>query len=252
MHLRVASWLDQDARARLPLGTLWNELASGSSRVVMSFQTKHRCFLILRPTARGDALLQRGLRPRNVELLQRTLLTRCRKALAQELGVSESTLAQSAAESLQAMGLALPPSRAPILLVIAAHQHYHRETSEEARLRMLQLGPVTHTVLSVARPEEGLSGRLSNAEYAVVRRVVEGKSNEEIAALRRASPRTIANQINAIFRKLGVSGRSDLINCLASPLERIDLARNPKKSGSPGARRLRPNNLFQESRRGVH
>jgi DNA-binding CsgD family transcriptional regulator len=52
---------------------------------------------------------------------------------------------------------------------------------------------------------------LSAAEREVARAALEGRSNAEIAALRGTSVRTVANQLQSIFRKLGVSGRTELI-----------------------------------------
>ena len=52
--------------------------------------------------------------------------------------------------------------------------------------------------------------RLTEAERDVILGVVSGLSNAAIAARRSASPRTVANQLAAIFRKLGVDSRAEL------------------------------------------
>jgi DNA-binding CsgD family transcriptional regulator len=52
--------------------------------------------------------------------------------------------------------------------------------------------------------------RLTASERSVVELVVRGVSNPRIAALRECSPKTIANQLNAAYAKLGVSGRRAL------------------------------------------
>jgi DNA-binding CsgD family transcriptional regulator len=52
---------------------------------------------------------------------------------------------------------------------------------------------------------------LTPAERAVVFGVVRGLSNSEIAAERGTSPRTVANQLHAVFAKLGVSSRAELV-----------------------------------------
>jgi DNA-binding CsgD family transcriptional regulator len=51
---------------------------------------------------------------------------------------------------------------------------------------------------------------LSLAEQEVCRHAVAGLSNAAIAELRGCSPRTIANQLAAVYRKLGVRGRREL------------------------------------------
>ena len=73
-----------------------------------------------------------------------------------------------------------------------------------------QLGELE--VVSVARPVLKLADLLSGAELEVTVRVVEGLNHEAIARARGTSKRTIANQIAAAYRKLGVSGRAELIN----------------------------------------
>jgi DNA-binding CsgD family transcriptional regulator len=52
--------------------------------------------------------------------------------------------------------------------------------------------------------------RLTEAERDVVIHVMGGLSNAQIAERRGASTRTIANQLAAIFRKLGVGSRAEL------------------------------------------
>lgn len=83
------------------------------------------------------------------------------------------------------------------------------------RLSRFEVGEDRFIVLSVpitARPQ--LSG-LSSAEHEVLDLLVEGLSNAQIARRRRVAVRTVANQIAAIFRKVGVHSRVELIAQLA-------------------------------------
>jgi DNA-binding NarL/FixJ family response regulator len=52
---------------------------------------------------------------------------------------------------------------------------------------------------------------LSEAERGVLAHVLRGASNAEIATARGSKVRTVANQVTAIRRKLGVGSRFDLI-----------------------------------------
>ncbi len=52
---------------------------------------------------------------------------------------------------------------------------------------------------------------LTEAEQAVVRLVVLGRSNEDIAGERGTSVRTIANQLQSIYRKLKIASRLELV-----------------------------------------
>jgi DNA-binding CsgD family transcriptional regulator len=65
-------------------------------------------------------------------------------------------------------------------------------------------------VLSFTLPVDSAIN-LSSAESDVVRHILAGRSNSEIAALRRCSARTVANQIASLFRKLGVRSRLELV-----------------------------------------
>jgi DNA-binding NarL/FixJ family response regulator len=69
-------------------------------------------------------------------------------------------------------------------------------------------------VIGARRPDGHLEKLLPAAELAVIRRLVEGCSYAEIAAERGTSTRTIANQITAVFRRLHVSGRNELLHRL--------------------------------------
>jgi DNA-binding CsgD family transcriptional regulator len=55
---------------------------------------------------------------------------------------------------------------------------------------------------------------ITAAEREVIDGVLRGESNEEIARARGCAPRTVANQLASIFRKLSVRSRSELITRL--------------------------------------
>lgn len=74
--------------------------------------------------------------------------------------------------------------------------------------RVLRSGETEVVLLSFTPGER--SG-LTTAERDVALAVARGLSNAKIAAERQASPRTIANQVAAIMRKLGVSSRAELV-----------------------------------------
>ena len=57
---------------------------------------------------------------------------------------------------------------------------------------------------------------LSEAEWLVALLALAGHSNAQIAEMRGVSVRTVANQINAVYRKLGVHGRRELAAVWAS------------------------------------
>lgn len=58
--------------------------------------------------------------------------------------------------------------------------------------------------------ESQILSLLTPAERAVIALAQRGHSNQDIAALRRCSARTVANQLAESYRKLAVSGRREL------------------------------------------
>jgi DNA-binding CsgD family transcriptional regulator len=70
-------------------------------------------------------------------------------------------------------------------------------------------------ILDMPRPRRPTS--LTDTEWDVARRVVTGASNEAIAKARGTSARTVANQLQSVFRKLGVDGRVSLTRALCAP-----------------------------------
>lgn len=71
------------------------------------------------------------------------------------------------------------------------------------------------------------AGRLSEAERTVVRLMLEGASNADIARTRGTAVRTVANQIASIFRKLEIGSRSELFALAASGPPQASTARQP-------------------------
>jgi len=76
---------------------------------------------------------------------------------------------------------------------------------------------IEYTVLSYAVTAPQFPAGLTAAERAVLKGILQGGSNVEIAEARGTSPRTIANQVKSLFAKLGVHSRAELIAALSRP-----------------------------------
>jgi DNA-binding NarL/FixJ family response regulator len=85
--------------------------------------------------------------------------------------------------------------------------------AREARARTLRLETGEILLISIPLRRQPL-GRLTSAERAVARRAAAGESNRTIAEARGCSQRTVANQLAAIFEKLGVRSRAELASNL--------------------------------------
>jgi DNA-binding CsgD family transcriptional regulator len=66
-------------------------------------------------------------------------------------------------------------------------------------------------ILSFSVPHGSPAPAFSSAEAEVLICILQGHTNAAIAGLRGTSPRTVANQVASIFRKVGVSSRLELM-----------------------------------------
>lgn len=71
-------------------------------------------------------------------------------------------------------------------------------------------------MLSFDAPSSDTVSALTPSERGVVALVAVGRSNAEIAKMRNCSVRTVENQLHAVYQKLGVHSRSELICALTS------------------------------------
>jgi DNA-binding CsgD family transcriptional regulator len=81
---------------------------------------------------------------------------------------------------------------------------------QDTRVSELQLHNRRFLVLSFEGEEASLVDTLTIAEAAVALLALQGLSNQEIASARQAAPRTVANQLASVYRKLGVGSRVEL------------------------------------------
>jgi DNA-binding CsgD family transcriptional regulator len=100
----------------------------------------------------------------------------------------------------------------------------------QARVRVARFRVGQDQFVVISEPIVGAADfpALSQAEREVARLVADGCSNQAIAAKRGARPQTVANQLAAIYRKLTISSRSELVARLVDPLaERRGHQRRP-------------------------
>jgi DNA-binding CsgD family transcriptional regulator len=196
--------LDACAREHTGMNVIWERLTAGSWRVVDHFTTEARLYLVVREQ-------QRPVSPPEADLLLRTLLGERQKTVAIDLDLSPSTLTTRLGSSLIKMGFLPKPARVPILLVATAAAAHGYAKLCDARLTRLPAASGEVVVLSTARFDTHLRLFLSPTEWLVSSLVVDGLSHREIAEKRGCAVRTVANQVSSIFRKLGISGRPELL-----------------------------------------
>jgi DNA-binding NarL/FixJ family response regulator len=194
----------------MSLSELWFALTTGKLTIVSSGCSERECFLRLCPRREQGAFF---LAPRHRSILRRVLAGESQKSVAIELELAVSTIAVTGSHLLAAMGARVSASRAPLLLALAAHAATGVPLPAALLARTRDCAS-DEFVLIAPRPDIELAASLSAAERDVVRALVEGRTYAEIAAHRRRSKRTIANQLASIFRKLRVRGRGELVGKL--------------------------------------
>ena len=81
-------------------------------------------------------------------------------------------------------------------------------------VEVFELGEKTFALLEWPRLGHGTPDVLRPAERDVLDLILAGLSNAEIASRRRRSARTVAHQVDSIFRRLGVGSRQELLALL--------------------------------------
>jgi len=209
----VAVLVERVADGEISLARLWNELTTGQTRIVDSFIDEKRCYLLFgQPPSTKNC----GLSERRRAILERLLCGQSIKASALDLSLSQSTVCQEAKAALHQFGLECTPCRANPLLAMLARAAVDGQRTHRVRVACFVDSARRFRVVSVARPDGRLAPILPPAEFAVVRGLLEGRNYLQIAATRGTSTRTVANQVAAAFRRLGVSGRGSLLDHVVS------------------------------------
>ena len=203
--LLTAIQADTTDPTRFELKSLWTELCLGQCKVVESIFTESRCLLVTRAVSSPVALHGTKL-----GVLQAILEGVSQKAIALELSVAPSTVASHARFALEHLGFRQRPSQVPPLLMLAAKAARDPATTPEARVSFIASAGDQLRVVSAVRPDLDFD-LIPPAEFSVLQRIVEGWPYADIARHRGTSTRTIANQLTAVFRRLRVSGRRELI-----------------------------------------
>lgn len=232
---------DAQTASEIDLALTWRDLVQGSCTVVGSFFDVARCGLLL--SARQPR--EKALSGRRLEVLESVLCGIGQNCVAIDLQLAASTVALNARQALEALGVSGRPSRVHPLLMLAAKAGRER-TLASASLSFVSSPFGEVQVVGIPRPERRLSGVLPAAELEVISMLVQGCCYAEISQRRGTSERTIANQIAAVFKRLNVSGRSELIQRLFM-LDGVASRPAPATTPPPGSSALPPTAHYPRS-----
>jgi len=193
---------------------LWAELCDGTKKIE-SFSTKERHIHVELERRKSPGARIVGRRLRALELLFQGMT---QTAIAIELGVASSTVCADLKLAMTSLGInerafALPPFLPQIWQLAARAREVRVSTFAHERSRQTVLLP---------RVDLSLSEALAPAEVEVCRLLLSGRSHEQISEARRRKRRTVANQLAAVFAKMKVSGRSELVAQLVRHSTNLD------------------------------
>jgi DNA-binding CsgD family transcriptional regulator len=120
------------------------------------------------------------------EVVERVAAGDSNKVIAFDLGLAESSVATRLGRASRKLA-----ASSRVELIRAWREHTHDD-------------PIGYVTALAQSP------RLTHGEIDVAKLILSGASNGEIAAARSTSPRTVANQVASVLRKLGVRSRSEL------------------------------------------
>jgi DNA-binding CsgD family transcriptional regulator len=192
----------QPEDSEFDLAELWHSLVEGRLAIAETTVQDGRCLVRLGPPSRSED----PVRYPDILLLQQVLCGEQQKVVADDAHLSPSTLSVRCSRTLRAIGSVAPVSRASMALVMAAHSAGGLPLPRARMPREATGG----TVIRIEMPGSHAKWPVSAGEAVVLRMTLEGRSSREIALARGTSPRTVANQLAAIFGKLRVSGRAAL------------------------------------------
>jgi DNA-binding NarL/FixJ family response regulator len=193
------------AQLSATLRCVWSGLISGRFSVVSTSTTSESVILRVqhRNTARAHA--------RAARIFDAASRGELQKAVAIDLGVAPSSVAAMLRQVTRGMGLSCKFSRLPLAIPLLRHMISRPELVSV----QVEPWPLDRTkpvlVIEMRRCDAVIAAKLSKSEYEVACQLLEGRTYSQMASSRATSVRTIANQVSSVFKKLGVSGRFEVL-----------------------------------------
>ncbi len=185
---------------------LWHALLSGDRCVANAYSSECGYHLDLtRPVTSA-----KRLRVSDALALEQLLLGTPQNVIALQDGLAPATISARIRRAVSALGL-LQHRQLPTALVVLV-QAAHGLLPPEAVLRVEPCAGSVTEIVTVSRPNVDELATLSSAERTIVKSLLDGCARRDLPIVRERRPRTIANQIGSIYRKLKLSGRIPLIS----------------------------------------
>jgi DNA-binding NarL/FixJ family response regulator len=182
---------------------LWEALVRGRWSLVDHFESDGRRYVVAhRNEPGGDD--PRGLSTRERDVAELVGRGYAPKEIAYALGLSRSTVDNALGRARRKLGIGS----------LAELADFFAPGGLRARIAELELAGQPLLVGALPALDESRLASLSDAERAIAIAVVRGATSRAIAEGRCASDRTVANQLQSLYRKLGVHSRAQLAAAL--------------------------------------
>lgn len=175
---------------------VWCELLSSRATVLGEFTSAGRVYVVVRM---HDTSGDRALTEREIEVVVHHANGVSSKCVGLVLGIAPPTVSAHLGRALAKLGLATLGD------LVRVHERLTRPAKD---LRVVTLATERAWIVSQLAPDD--PKELTSTEREVARLVAAGFTNAEIAAVRRRSERTVANQVASILRKLRVPSRHQI------------------------------------------
>lgn len=179
--------------------TLWEGLVAGRWSLIDHFDSDQRRYVVAIKND-PDTPDPRGLSARERQIAEFFGLGRPPKEIAYILGLSASTVSNTLTRTQNKLGMASKTDLAT----------FFSPTGMRARLQEIDLAGEPIVVGAQALTDEKKLSVLTEAERDVAIELLRGATYTTIAKQRGTTERTIANQAQAVYRKMGVVSRLEL------------------------------------------
>jgi DNA-binding NarL/FixJ family response regulator len=178
----------------------WEGLVSGRWSLIDRFDSDRRRFVV---AVRNDLRFPdpRGLSLRERQVAEFAGLGRSAKEIAYLLGASAASVENSLRRAQAKLGLG---SRLELA-------EFFSPQGIRANLARVALAGDTLLIGATSRLDEAKLAGLTSAQREVAALLIAGSTNHDIAQRRATSPNTVANQVQAIFRRFGARSRGELV-----------------------------------------
>jgi DNA-binding CsgD family transcriptional regulator len=178
---------------------LWQGLVQGRWSLVDHFDTDRRRFVV---AVRNDPDLPdpRGLSERERQIAEFCGMNRSAKEIAYILGLSSSSVGNALTRAQRKLGLRSRTELAALFSPLGMR----------ARMAEVDLAGEQIAVGVYPLGDERRFAALTESERDVAVQLMQGATYREIGQQRGSAVRTVANQVQAIYDKLGVGSRVEL------------------------------------------